>query len=377
MDKIKVLIIDDSALMRKLIMEIIEQDEQLEVVATAMNGIFGLSKLKSLKPDIITLDIEMPQMNGLEFLKEKRNINDDTPVIVFSSLTSRGSQTTMEALELGAKDFVLKPSGSVSTDINSVKDEIIEKIKSWAKKYKANKIPRESIIDKNRESKTSISKITSKIEEIEKKIELIETNRFDLISDPKKIKFIAIGISTGGPEALRQILPAFKTCLPIIIVQHMPEGFTNDFAISLNKITNVNNYSVKEIEDNEIIKDNWIYIAPGNHQISLNTYGNGFIMRINQDPPVNNHRPSVDYFFSSLYNNIKENCFISIIMTGMGKDGAYYTKKLHDRGIFTIGQDEDSCIVFGMPKVAIQLGGIDKILSLNQIPEFINKLKNS
>ncbi len=370
MEKIRVLIIDDSALMRKLIMDILQKDEEIEVVATAMNGFFGLSKLKTFKPDIITLDIEMPEMNGLEFLEEKRKLKDETPVIVFSSLTSKGSETTMKALELGAKDFILKPTGSISTDISSVEEEIKEKIKSYAKKYRK--------YDKDRkiEQKPISIELTTKLEEIEKKIELIETNRTEILSNRDRIEFFAIGISTGGPEALREILPKFKTKEPIIIVQHMPEGFTRDFAISLNRLTKENNYFVKEVENDDIVKDHTIYIAPGNHHIALKRTGNQYILKVTQDPPVNNHRPSVDYFFSSLYNNIPDNCFIPIIMTGMGKDGAYYIKKLHERGVFTIAQDEESSIVFGMPKVAIQLGGIDKILPLQKIPVFINNLKN-
>ena len=361
MQKIKVMIVDDSALMRKLLMEILQKDEEIEVVGTAMNGMFALNKLKSLNPNIITLDIEMPKMNGLEFLEEKRKMKDDTPVIVFSSLTSKGSHVTMQALELGAKDYILKPSDIYNTDLNTIAPEILQKIKNWAIRSK-NPVEKKKILEQ-------------RIEEIERKIELIETNRLDIVSKSENIKFITIGISTGGPEALRQILPEFETNIPIIIVQHMPEGFTKDFAISLNRITQKNGYFVKEIENDDIVKEKTIYIAPGNQHITISKIGSDFILKTNKDPPVNNHRPSVDYFFASLFNNIKENCFISIIMTGMGKDGAYYIKKLHDRGIFTIAQDEESCIVFGMPKIAIQSGSIDKILSLNEIPKFINKIK--
>ncbi|MCR4421975.1 MAG: chemotaxis response regulator protein-glutamate methylesterase [Exilispira sp.] len=360
MEKIKVMIVDDSALMRKLIMEILQKDEEIEIVATAMNGLFALNKLKMLKPDVITLDIEMPQMNGLEFLEEKRKVGDTTPVIVFSSLTSEGSSTTMKAIELGAKDYLLKPDIKIPSDLSNIEEEMIQKIKSWGSK------------NKNRTVDLSNIKI-QKRKNIE--LEIRETNRIELLSNPDKIKFIAIGISTGGPEALRQILPKFNTKIPIIIIQHMPEGFTKDFANSLNRITNPIGYISKEIENNEILKEQHIYIAPGNHQLSIHKSSSNFILKINKDPPVNNHRPSVDYFFSTLYKNIEENCFVAIIMTGMGKDGAFYIKKLHDRGIFTIAQDEESCIVFGMPKTAIELQGVDKILSLEKIPEFINEIK--
>jgi len=360
MEKIKVMIVDDSALMRKLIMEVLQKDEEIEIVATAMNGVFALNKLRMLKPDVITLDIEMPQMNGLQFLEEKRRIGDTTPVIVFSSLTSEGSSTTMKALELGAKDYLLKPEISTSSDLSNIEEEIIQKIKSWGYKNKSRTVDFKNI---NIQDKTEI--------QTEKK----ETNRLELLSNPEKIKFIAIGISTGGPEALRQILPKFNTKIPIVIVQHMPEGFTKDFANSLNRITNPIGYISKEIEDNEVIKERYIYIAPGNHQVSMHKTSENYILKINQDPPINNHRPSVDYFFSTLYKNIEQNCFIAIIMTGMGKDGAFYIKKLHDKGIFTIAQDEETCIVFGMPKTAIEMQGIDKILPLTKIPEFINEIK--
>lgn len=360
-DKIRVLVVDDSATMRKLLMQILQQDNEIEVVGTAMNGIFALNKLESLKPDIITLDIEMPQMDGLQFLEEKNKKNDTTPVIILSSLTTSGSSTTMRALELGAKDFILKPSGSISMDLADISEEIIAKVKNWAKKGILKKQAKTDIFLSDFNQPAAVAQALPKA-----------TPRLELLIKPSTIKFIAIGISTGGPEALRQILPSITIDLPIVIVQHMPEGFTKDFAQSLSKMMIHTGYTVEEAENGEIIESKKIYIAKGNYHLSISKEHENFVLHLNQDPPVNNHRPSVDYLFSSLFKNIEQNCFIAIIMTGMGKDGAYYLKKLHDRGVFTIAQDEESSIVYGMPKVALDYGAVDIVLSLKEIPEFLN-----
>jgi len=188
---------------------------------------------------------------------------------------------------------------------------------------------------------------------------------------PKNPDFVAIGISTGGPEALRTILPLIKKDFPIVIVQHMPPMFTFEFAKSLNKI--VKNYNIVEAKDGDTIQKKYIYIAPGAKQLGLKKVDNKYIIFVNDDPPINNHKPSVDYLFKSLYE-IDSTNFIAIIMTGMGKDGAYYITKLRMKRVFTIGQDESTSIVYGMPKVAYEMGGIDIVLQLLDIPDFINKI---
>ncbi|MCX8059258.1 MAG: chemotaxis-specific protein-glutamate methyltransferase CheB [Spirochaetes bacterium] len=380
-EKIKVLVVDDSAVMRKLLSEIISSDPEMEIVSTAINGKFALQKLISLKPDIITLDIEMPEMNGLEFLKEKMKMKDETPVVVISSLTSEGSKVTMEAFELGAKDYIHKPSGSISLNIKDLEEEIILKIKNWALKYKdiykkstdIRKIDNENYTTNLK--KESISYLGNKIDRSSLKIlekEEVEQLKHKKNKIPENPDFIAIGISTGGPEALRTILPLLKIDIPIIIIQHMPPFFTSEFAKSLNKI--VQNYKVVEASDKDKIKRNVIYIAPGGKQLGVKKVYNEYEIFINDDPPVNNHRPSVDYFFKTLYEMDSTN-FIAIIMTGMGKDGAYYISKLRLKGVYTIGQDAETSIVYGMPKVAFELNGLDNVLSLIEIPEFLNNIK--
>lgn len=378
-EKIKVLVVDDSAVMRKLLSEIISSDPDLEIISTAINGKFALQKLSTLKPDIITLDIEMPEMNGLDFLREKNKMKDETPVIIISSLTSEGSKITMEALELGAKDYIHKPSGSISLDIKNVQEEIILKLKNWALKSKSIYLKKESIDFKKSKSekyeeknlqalKTTSNTILAEYKKEKEELEKVVIKKNEI---PKKPDFIGIGISTGGPEALRTILPLLKTDYPIVIIQHMPPFFTAEFAKSLNKI--VNNYKVVEAKNGDILKNNVIYIAPGGKQLGLKKTASRYEIIVNDDPPVNNHKPSVDYFFKTLYE-LDTNNFIAIIMTGMGKDGAYYITKLRIKGVYTIGQDSDTCIVYGMPKVAYEMNGLDEVLSLMEIPEFLNNI---
>jgi|YNPMSStandDraft_2_1061718.scaffolds.fasta_scaffold00006_35 two-component system chemotaxis response regulator CheB len=374
-NKIKVLIVDDSALMRKLLSEILSSDPEIEIISTAINGKFALQKLSTLKPDIITLDIEMPEMNGLDFLREKNRLNDNTPVIVISSLTSEGSKVTIEALELGAKDYIHKPSGSISLDIKDIKDEIILKIKNWAIKSKGLYLKKSENYTlenyKKFQEKNDSSKAYGGFKKLGIKEETKEKIKEEPNIIPKNPDFVAIGISTGGPEALRTILPLIKKDFPIVIVQHMPPMFTFEFAKSLNKI--VKNYNIVEAKDGDTIQKKYIYIAPGAKQLGLKKVDNKYIIFVNDDPPINNHKPSVDYLFKSLYE-IDSTNFIAIIMTGMGKDGAYYITKLRMKGVFTIGQDESTSIVYGMPKVAYEMGGIDIVLQLLDIPDFINKI---
>lgn len=374
-NKIKVLIVDDSALMRKLLSEILSSDPEIEIISTAINGKFALQKLSTLKPDIITLDIEMPEMNGLDFLREKNRLNDNTPVIVISSLTSEGSKVTIEALELGAKDYIHKPSGSISLDIKDIKDEIILKIKNWAIKSKGLYLKKSENYTlenyKKFQEKNDSSKAYGGFKKLGIKEETKEKIKEEPNIIPKNPDFVAIGISTGGPEALRTILPLIKKDFPIVIVQHMPPMFTFEFAKSLNKI--VKNYNIVEAKDGDTIQKKYIYIAPGAKQLGLKKVDNKYIIFVNDDPPINNHKPSVDYLFKSLYE-IDSTNFIAIIMTGMGKDGAYYITKLRMKRVFTIGQDESTSIVYGMPKVAYEMGGIDIVLQLLDIPDFINKI---
>ncbi|HOJ50309.1 MAG TPA: chemotaxis response regulator protein-glutamate methylesterase [Spirochaetota bacterium] len=369
MNKIKVLVVDDSALMRKLITNILTKDSQIEVVDTAMNGLFALKKLKTKEIDIILLDIEMPEMNGLEFLKNKRDLGIDIPAIVLSSLGDK-PEITMQALDLGAKDFIMKPSGSISLDIERVGTEIISAIK----KYGGSKEIKDVEVRKFNEEIDKI--ITEKIKPEEKQnknyvIKEIRDKSFkDIESKLKNIELILIGISTGGPAALRDLFSKVSDSkYPILIVQHMPAGFTKEFAKSLDRITNL---TVKEAEEGELVRDKHVYIAPGDKHLSFRKYNSKIFIELLDTQPVNGHKPSVDVLFeAAIKNNVKT---LSIIMTGMGKDGAYAIKKLHELGHPTIAQSPSDCVVFGMPRVAIELGGVDKILDINDIADFINNL---
>jgi len=367
MEKIKVLVVDDSALMRKLITNIITKDPNIEVVDTAINGLFALKKLKAKEVDLVLLDIEMPEMNGLEFLKTKKDLGIETPVVVLSSVGADKPEITIHALELGAKDFIIKPSGSISLDLERVGSEIISAIKKYGGSSKPIEIEKvdkelENIIEKYQKDIKETKKVDVK-DFMTKSYKNIEGKLYG-------IELILIGISTGGPAALRDLFAILQdSSYPILIVQHMPAGFTKEFAKSLDKITKL---TVKEAEEGELIREKHVYIAPGDKHLSFKRYNNKNFVELLDTPPVNGHKPSVEVLFdASLRNNVKS---LAIIMTGMGKDGAHAIKRLYDAGYPTIAQSPIDCVVFGMPKVAIELGGIDKILDIKDIAEFIGGL---
>jgi len=374
--KIKVLIVDDSALMRKLISNILSKDPEIEIVDTAMNGLFALKKIKKNEIDVILLDIEMPEMNGLEFLKMKRDLKIDIPVIVLSSLGAKRPQVTMEAIELGAKDFIIKPSGSISMDIDKKEEEILASIKKYG--GQKNKTPLNSAhyqkeIEKIIQEKLEEDKKNTVQEVKQQTVESYMTPDITHLTKEKKIshiEMILIGISTGGPAALRQLFSEVKNKkYPILIVQHMPPGFTKEFSKSLDKISSL---SVKEAEQGEIIKAGWVYIAPGDKHLSFVRKQFHYQVELLESHPVNGHKPSVEVLFESAYH--LDIPVTGIIMTGMGKDGAHAIKKLHDKGNLTIAQSPEDCVVFGMPRVAAEIGGIDKILKIEEIAELINVL---
>ena len=383
-NSISVLVCDDSALMRKLIRQIIEQDPQLNVVATAFNGFFALKKIPVVKPDVIILDLEMPEMNGIEFLKERKRLGIDIPVIILSSLARKGAKVTMEALELGASDFILKPSGSISRDIDAVSSDLHRLIHIYGGNYKG--IP----IHRHREDNTPF-----KFTDILKSKLRLEKNDFDSIpvldaneymrrnNLPKPIndnfrpshsavELVVIGISTGGPNALRQLLPELPKDfpVPILIVQHMPEGFTKEFSNSLNDISSL---SVKEAENGDVIEKGTVYIAPGNQHLTIEKIKLSTLISLDQDEPVNGHRPSVDKMFESVSKSFGKNC-LAVIMTGMGRDGARELCSLYNKGAYTLAQDQESCIVYGMPRVATESGYVETIASLSDMAKSIIKI---
>ncbi|MBR0032174.1 MAG: chemotaxis response regulator protein-glutamate methylesterase [Treponema sp.] len=392
-DDINVLICDDSALMRNLISRIIDGTEGMTVVGKAMNGKFLVEKIPTLKPDVIILDIEMPMMNGIEFLKYRKENRIDIPVIILSSIAEKGASVTMQCLELGASDFITKPNGSVSADISSVADRLVELISSYGGSYarrKHGKTVRSTdfyanlAADKAVERKLTSTLGESKAKEFlsSRKTELpSRTISFNTSKEPAtitpvrsggRIEVIAIGISTGGPNALREVFKDIDPHLkqPILVVQHMPAGFTKEFANSLDKICPL---SVKEAEDGDIITEGHIYIAPGNYHIVVEQTLGRRQIRLSQEPQRNGHRPSADVLFESVAK-IYQNHALGVIMTGMGRDGAVELAEMRKQGAWTLGQDERSAVVYGMPKVAYELGGVQKQVSLDNMAAEISKI---
>lgn len=399
MNPVKVLIVDDSALMRSLIGKIIETNEDLAIADKAMNGRFALQKLSRTEADVIVLDIEMPEMNGIEFLQERKKLGIDIPVIVLSSIAREGARITMECLELGASDFVTKPSGSDSADLHTVARQLVELLTGYGRQYqrekqsgRANKLPYDKLSaygadflppsSKNKPEKETLSpEVIASLQrertrtmvqapsEIRKPVAV--TGKPVPVRNPGSIEIIALGISTGGPNALRDVFSRLDPDLPqpIVVVQHMPAGFTGEFANSLDRICPL---EVKEAADGDIIKPGRILIAPGNRHLEVIRKPLATIARITDAPPQNGHRPSVDVLFDSIAREFS-NRALAIIMTGMGRDGAVKIRDLFVQGSRTIGQDEGSSVVYGMPKVAWELGGIMEQVSLNDMADVINR----
>lgn len=395
MDDISVLICDDSALMRNLVSRAIEDVPGLKVVAKAMNGRFLIEKLPEAKPDVIVLDIEMPEMNGIEFLKYRKEHKIDVPVIILSSIAERGAAVTIQCLELGAADFITKPNGSVSADISSVADRLIELIASYGGRYARlhgktvasddyyaslisdrtvkrkltgamGKDKAEAFLSSSSAAKPAAPRFT--YEPPKPKEPVVITP----IRQPGKIEIIAIGISTGGPNALRDVFKNIDPKLkqPVLVVQHMPAGFTKEFASSLDRICAL---SVKEAEDGDVIESGHVYIAPGNYHIYVAKEGFKTVLHLSQDAQRNGHRPSADVLFESVAK-VFQNRALGVIMTGMGKDGAVELAEMRKQGAWTLGQDEKTAIVYGMPKVAYELGGVQKQVPLDRMADEISKL---
>lgn len=351
-DEISVLIVDDSALMRNLISRMIEATPGLVIADRAMNGYFALQKLERCKPDVIVLDLEMPQMNGIDFLKERKRLGIDIPVIILSSIARRGAEITMEALALGASDFIMKPSDTQHEDIQGIKEHLTNLLLVYGKQYRQSKGLKEPAIPK-KPAETQPPKIAP------------------LANAPKPgpIEIIAIGISTGGPNALREVFAKLDRDLPapIVVVQHMPPGFTEEFAKSLDKLCPL---EVKEAAEGDIIKPGRILIAPGDKHIEVEKRPLATVVHLSDAPPVNGHRPSADVLFASVAKEFG-NRAMGVIMTGMGKDGAKELGTILKAGGLTLGQDEVTSIVYGMPKVAWELGHVMEQVPLSKMAERI------
>ncbi len=348
--KIKVLVVDDSALMRKIISDIINEQAEMEVIDTAKNGEELLVKISRYTPDVITLDIEMPKMNGKETLKQLKRTNINIPVIMLSSISKAGIESTMECLELGAFDFIAKPSGVISLDLNKVKDELVEKIKlAFMQKKSKTTLTSERILIANKEI---TRRITTRVENVQ----------------GRNIEAVVIGASTGGPKALYQVITALPSDIgvPVLVVQHMPVGFTKAFAERLNLNSKI---KVIEASDGDNVEKNIVYIAPGGYHMEI---GSGKKIHLNTEPTIWGVRPAVDKLFISA-TKVYGAHLLSVILTGMGRDGAKGTAAIKDNGGITMAEHESTCVIYGMPKAAFETGKVDEIVPLPNVAREIKK----
>jgi two-component system chemotaxis response regulator CheB len=364
-DEVSVLIVDDSALMRNLIGHMVDETPGLVVGEKAMNGKFALDKIPRVNPDIIVLDLEMPEMNGIEFLKKRKELGIKIPVVILSSIARRGAEITMEALSLGASDFIQKPSGSESQDIHVVKDTLVEKLLGYGGSY------RRSQGKKVLSPSEFKPKETAKPSPIMDMLTSVSPAKIEPAKPPTRIRkpgnteIIAIGISTGGPDALRVVFAQLDADLkvPILVVQHMPPGFTNEFAKSLARICPL---EVKEAADGDAILPGRILIAQGNKHLEVEKKSSTPVVRLSDTPQVSGHRPSADVLFASVAMAY-QNHALGVIMTGMGRDGAQQLGTIYKEGGITLGQDEKSAVVYGMPRVAYELGHVMEQVSLDKM----------
>ncbi len=337
---VRVLVIDDSAVVRQILTKDLSTDRDIEVVGTATDPYVARDKIVKLKPDVLTLDIEMPRMDGLTFLRKIMRYHP-LPVIIVSSLTARGGELAMEAIEAGAVDVMCKPGAAYK--VGDMTIELIDKIKAAAQAKVYKRVPTQQ--SKNAAPKLALTRTTNKV--------------------------IAIGTSTGGTEALRKVLALLPSNTPgIVVVQHMPQQFTKAFADSLNEVSAMH---VTEARPGDTVSPGKVLIAPGSHHMMLKRSGAVYMVHLKEGPCVNRHRPSVDVLFKSVARFAGQNA-IGVIMTGMGNDGAQGLLEMKQAGASTVGQDEQSCVVYGMPREAHKLGAVDIQCALDRIPQKILQL---
>lgn len=364
--KIKVLVVDDTIVYRKAVSDIVEELPETELLGVAHNGKIALSKIQSLKPDLITLDIEMPVMNGIELLEEIQRQNIKVGVVMLSTLTAQGSDMTLKALELGAFDFMLKPqSKSQAEGKNEIKKTLQPIVKAFARSlYAPTRFRKANKIDAS--AKKPLSSLTKK--RPAKASSQVKGTKYR-----GKSEIITIGVSTGGPNALTNVLQKLpeKIGVPIVIVQHMPPVFTQSLAKSLDKKCKL---TVKEAEDREFLEDDTVYIAPGGKQMKLVASADGVHrqVKITNDPPENSCKPAVDYLFRSIADYYVGRT-TAVIMTGMGSDGTKGLEVIRNKGGYVIAQDEKTSVVYGMPKSAVDNGLTDIVVPLNKIADEILK----
>ena len=335
-EMVRVLVVDDSALMRKLIPQIIERDSSIHVVGTAMDGEFALKKIEELRPHVITLDLEMPRMDGMETLRAIMR-QSRLPVIVVSAHTTQGASATFKALALGAFDFVAKPHDALAANMDAIATELINKIK---------------VASQTRMPKS------------QPEIPARRVKRSGQKRRPTR-RVVAIGVSTGGPNALQYVLSQLPADFPaaIVVVQHMPEGFTELFARRLDECCAID---VKEAASGDLLLAGRALICPGNRHVRVKRMPLGDIVVLSEEPKVNGHRPSVDVLYRSVAQEFGRDA-VGLIMTGMGEDGADALREIRESGGMTIAQDEESCVVYGMPRAAIDRGSVMRVVPLDAL----------
>ncbi len=352
MKKIKVMVVDDSAVVRQVVQGILDREPDIEVIGAASDPIFAIDRMNRQWPDVIVLDIEMPRMDGISFLK-KIMAERPTPVVICSSLAEKGATTTMQALEAGAVEIITKPQMGVKRFLEESVSELVTAVRAAAqanvKRLKAVPIAPIQVAPK-----------------LNADAILAAPGSHAMAQTTERI--VAIGTSTGGTQALEAVLTALpRVCPGMVIVQHMPEKFTASFAARLNELSQI---EVREARHNDRVTPGLALIAPGGKHMLLKRNGAYYHVEVVDGPLVNRHRPSVDVLFRSVAKFAGKNA-TGIIMTGMGDDGAKGLKEMHEAGAPTIAQDEETCVVFGMPKEAIKLGGVDRVMGLQDIPRAI------
>jgi two-component system chemotaxis response regulator CheB len=347
--RVRVLIVDDSALVRQMLTEILNGDPAIEVVGHAPDPYVAREKIKALHPDVLTLDIEMPKMDGITFLSNLMRLRP-MPVVMVSTLTAAGADVTLQALEHGAVDFVAKPQVDFAHTIEGYAEEIRAKVKAAAgARVAALDRPRHAVMAPPATPRLSADAV------------LVQSRpRHFQTTD----RIIAIGASTGGTEAIKEILISMPADAPgMVIAQHIPEAFSGPFARRMNLASAM---TVAEAQDGQQILPGHVYIAPGSHHLLVTRDGARYVCRLSDGPPVNRHRPSVDVLFRSMAQNVGPNG-IGALLTGMGDDGARGLREMHDAGAPTLAQDEQTSVVWGMPKAAVRLGAVDRVLPLAEI----------
>ncbi len=349
MKKIRVLVVDDSALVRSLLTEIINRQPDMECVGAANDPLIAREMIRDLDPDVITLDVEMPRMDGIDFLGRLMRLRP-MPVVMISTMTAQGAEVTMRALELGAVDFVAKPRIGLASGLKDLASEIVDKVRVAAvAKFRR---PMSPVLTAPGSTVVPAAAVSA----------ARPTNT--LIGRLSTEKMICIGASTGGTEAIKEILVHMPADSPaIVITQHMPPGFTTSFAARLNSLCQI---TVKEAVNGERILPGHAYIAPGGKQFRINRSGANYVAVVEDAEPVNRHRPSVEVLFLSCAEMVGRNAY-GIMLTGMGNDGARAMREMHDKGSYNYVQDEASCVVFGMPREAIAHGAADEVLPLDKI----------